>query len=181
MNDNPIPDIEIMINRMIDGQLAPDEQAAVERQLIRDPSAHAMLRDCEALNDRCRDAIGAALAGPVADHRQTTRSWGAAIFATTAAAAIIVLGIVFWSSFVERPDSPGEIAGKIDNRTPTTVRGVELAVDRFDPAPPRRVMTRPVRQVDRIPVALYDAESGQMRIILVDREQEQQEPQWLDL
>jgi len=178
MSDDSIGNIEIMINRLVDGELEPDEQATLERQLLRDPDAHAMLRDCEALDDRCRDAIALALGTASAVGRSRLgRSWA---LAATAAAAV-VLGVVLWSIFIGLPEVPVDIAGNSDNPTPTTIRGVELVADRFDPAPPAQMMIRPVRHVDRIPVGLFDAESGQMRIILVDREQEQREPQWLDL
>ena len=137
-----------------------------------------MLRACGDLDDQCRDAIGSALAtAPAVGRLRLGRSWAFSI----AAAAAIVLGVALWSVFTGRPEVSGSIAGKIDNQTPTTIRGVELAVDRFDPTPLRQPMLRPVRHVDRIPVGLFDAESGQLKIILVDREQEQREPQWVDL
>ena len=178
MSDDSIGDIEIMINRLVDGELSEGERAALERQLLRDPEAHAMLRACGALDDQCRDAIASALAtAPAVDRLRLGRSWAFSI----AAAAAVVLGVALWSVFIGLPEVPVDIAGKIDHPMPTTIRGVELAVDRFDPTPLRQPMMRPVRHVDRIPVGLFDAESGQLKIILVDREQEQREPQWLDL
>ncbi|MDP6546473.1 MAG: hypothetical protein QGH60_21045 [Phycisphaerae bacterium] len=178
MSDDSIGDIEIMINRLVDGELDPIERQALERQLLRDPEAHAMLRACGALDDQCRDAIASALApAPAAGQSRRGRSWAFA----AAAAAAVVLGVVSWSIFIPRPEPSGGIAGNIDNPTPTTMRNVKLVVDRFDPAPPEQMMIRPVRHVDRIPVGLFDAESGQLKIILVDREQEQRESQWLDL
>jgi len=178
MNDDSISDIEIAINRLLDGELDPTERAEMQRQLLRNPDAHAMLRACGDLDDRCRDAIASALA-PGSDGARSAPggSWAVA----GAAAAAVVLGVVLWSVFINRPAVPGHIAGKIDNPTPATIRGIELAVDRFDPAPPGQVITRPVRHVDRIPVGLFDAESGQVKIILVDHEQERPEVQWLDL
>ena len=179
MSDDSIGDIEITINRLVDGELGEGDREALQRQLLRDPEAHAMLRACEALDDRCRDAIGDALApGSAAAGRSGPGRWWA--FAAAAAAAV-VLEVALWSVFLGRPEPPGGIAGKIENPRPTTIRGVELAADRFDPTPPGQMMIRPVRHVDRIPVGLFDAESGQLKIILVDREQEQREPQWLDL
>ncbi|MDP6635495.1 MAG: hypothetical protein QGG42_11385 [Phycisphaerae bacterium] len=182
MKNDSIGDIEIMINRMVDGELTPDKRAALERQLLRDPEAHAMLRDYEALDSECRDAIGSALAPPAvnAEQSESNRSWAWAISASAAAAAV-VLGVVLWSTIIERPDESGGIAGEIRTPAPTTADRIELVTDRFDPTPPAPIMIRPVRSVDRIPVGLYDAETGQMKIILVDREQEQREPQWLDL
>jgi len=177
MSDDSIGDIEIMINRLVDGELDPAERAVLERQLLRDPEAHAMLRACGDLDDQCRDAIRAALETPAGEQSSPSRSWAFAV----AAAAAIVLGVALWSVFIGLPEVPVDIAGNIDDPMPTTVRGVELAVDRFDPTPPRQPMLRPVRHVDRIPVGLFDAESGQLKIILVDREQEQREPQWVDL
>ncbi len=182
MSDDSIPDIEIMINRLIDGELSPSEAAALDRRLLRDPEAHAMLRDYRAMDDECRDVIGAALAPtPVADSSEPNRTWGVAVLALAAAAAVVV-GVVLWSAFAPPPQAPRPIlAGDIVDQSPTTARSAELAIDRFDPTPVRHIMTNPVRRVDRIPVGLYDAESRQMRIILVDREQEQPEPQWQDL
>ena len=177
MSDDSIGDIEIMINRLVDGELDEADRETLQRQLLRDPEAHAMLWDYEALDDQCRDAIASALGTASAVGRSRLgKSW-----ALATAAAAVVLGVVLWSVFIGLPEVPVDIAGNSDNPTPTTIRGVELAVDRFDPAPPAQMMIRPVRHVDRIPVGLFDAESGQMRIILVDREQEQREPQWLDL
>ncbi|MBL7220207.1 MAG: hypothetical protein ISS69_08840 [Phycisphaerae bacterium] len=178
MSDDSIGDIEIMINRMVDGELSEGERAVLQRRLLRDPDAHAMLRACGDLDDQCRDAIRSVLETPAGDQSAPSRSW--ALAAATVAAAV-VLGVALWSVFIGRTEVPVDIAGNIDNPMPTTIRGVELAVDRFDPTPPRQPMLRPVRHVDRIPVGLFDAESGQLKIILVDREQEQREPQWLDL
>ena len=181
MSDDSTPDIEIMINRLVDGELAPADRAALQRQLLRDPDAHAMLRAYGALDEQCRDAIGAVLAPvPAMGHSGPGRSWAFAAVGAAAAAAV-VLGVVLWLVFIGRPDAPGSIAGNIDNPMPTTIQGVELAADRFDPTPPGQMMIRPVRHIDRIPVGLFDAESGQLKIILVDHEQEQREPQWLDL
>ncbi|MCP4376030.1 MAG: hypothetical protein GY794_07645, partial [bacterium] len=61
MNDNSIGDIEIKINRLLDGELDQSERESLQRRLLRDPEAHAMLRDYGSLDDQCRDAIGAAL------------------------------------------------------------------------------------------------------------------------
>jgi len=178
MSDDSVPDIEITINRLVDGELNPGDREALQRQLLRDPDAHAMLRACEALDDQCRDAIASALRTASAVGRsRLSRSWALA----AAAVAAVVLGVVLWSAFIGRPERTGDIAGKIDNPTPTTIRGVELVADRFVPTPPGQMMIRPVRHLDRIPVGLFDAESGQLKIILVDHEQEQREPQWLDL
>jgi len=182
MSEHQIEDIEILINRLIDNRLDPDQQAELEKRLLRDPEAHAMLRASQSLDDECRDAIEAALA---TKRRAKTaplarRAWGAAIMAATAAA--IVVGIAVWAALTPDPGAPsGPISGGEIQPGPTTMQSAELAVDRFDPTPVGHMMTNPVRRVDRIPVGLYDAESGQMRIILVDREQEQPEPQWLDL
>ena len=41
MNDDSISDIEIAINRLLDGELDPTERAEMQRQLLRDPDAHA--------------------------------------------------------------------------------------------------------------------------------------------
>jgi hypothetical protein len=182
MSEHQTEDIEILINRLIDNRLDPDQQAALEKQLLRDPEAHAMLRASQSLDDECRDAIEASLTTKTRAETDPPagRAWPLAIIA--AAAAVIVIGIAVWAAITPDPGaSSGPIAGGEIQPGPTTMQSAELAVDRFDPTPVRHMMTNPVRRVDRIPVGLYDAESGQMRIILVDREQEQPEPQWLDL
>jgi hypothetical protein len=137
-----------------------------------------MLRACTALDDRCRDAIASALGtGPAVVRSRLGGSW---LWAVASVAAAVVLGVVLWSAFTVPPDVPGRIVMNTDDPVPTTMRGVELAVDRYVPEPPPQ-MIRPVRHVERIPVGLFDAESGQLRIIFVDRQQEQRRPEWLDL
>ncbi|MCP4377889.1 MAG: hypothetical protein GY794_17140 [bacterium] len=180
MNDNSIGDIEIKINRLLDGELDQSERESLQRRLLRDPEAHAMLRDYGSLDDQCRDAIGAAL-----DQKPTERTGAGKMWAFTisvaAAAAAIVLGVALWPVFTERPDVPGVIAVDGSDLKLPTIPVVELVADRFDPTPSSNPMLRPVRQVDRVPVGLFDAESGQLKIILVDHEQEQREVAWLDL
>jgi len=180
MNEDPISDIEIMINRMIDGELDPDQQTALEKRLLRDPQAHAMLRELRSTDDECRNAIGAALAAKPQTAAHPNGAWRAAIVAAAVAAAIVV-AVVLWAALAPDPNPSRMIADGAGRQAPTTVHSAELAVDRFDPTPPRQVITRPVRRIDRIPVGLYDPESGQMRIILIDRQQEHTDPQWLDL
>ncbi|MBT3200597.1 MAG: hypothetical protein HN350_11845 [Phycisphaerales bacterium] len=181
MNNDSIPDIEIMINRMVDDELTSDQRACVERELIRDPSANAMLRDYETLDDQCRDAIAATLSTePPAERREPIRSWTLVSIASAVAAAV-VLGVVLWPVFTERPNNFRTIVDAANTPAHPALRKVKLAVDQFDPAPLQPAMTNPVRNTDRVPVGLYDAESGQMKIILVDHQQEQQEFRWEDL
>jgi len=180
MSDYQNEDIEILINRLIDGRLDPDQQAALEKRLLRDPEAHAMMRASRALDEECRLAIGATLdSKPQTAEPSTGRTWTIAI--ALAAAASIAIGVVLWTAIAPRPHGEPPLAGQTPDPGPTAMQPAELAIDRFDPTPVRHTITNPVRRVDRIPVGLYDAESGQMRIILVDREQQKPEPQWLDL
>lgn len=186
MNDESRVDLEVKITRLLDGELSSDERAELERELLLDPAAHAMLRDATALDERCRDALDAALAGgggaTVLARRRALRTVGA----VAAAAAAAVLAVVLWSVFHDRPGPavPGpapEVAVDPHPPTPTTGRTVELVSDEFDPTPPPAARVTPVRRVDRFPVGLFDAESGQFRVIQVERERTQIQPAWLDL
>jgi len=182
MNDESRVDLEVKIARLLDGELSADERAELERELLLDPAAHAMLRDATALDEQCRDALDAVLAGGVAPARPT---WRALPAVGAAAAAAAVLAVVLWSAFHDRPgravpDPAPEVAVDPHPPTPGTARTVKLVSDEFDPAPPAARGT-PVRRVDRFPVGLFDAESGRFRVIQVERERTQIQQAWLDL
>jgi len=184
MNDESRVDLEVNITRLLDGELAPHERAELERDMLRQPAAHDMLRAAAALDEQCRDALGAALDAarglPALPNRRPLR----AVAALAAAAA--VLGIVLWSVFHERggPIGPAPEPGFVANPnppSPVTAPTVELVADEYDPTPPPAGRVTPVRRVDRIPVGLFDAESGRFRVIQVEREQTQIQHAWLDL
>jgi len=186
MNDDSNPDLEAKINRLLDGELDAADSDEMQRRLLRDPAAHAMLRAYKTLDRQCRDAMETVLTpkrsdAPPGEHEGGR--WG--IWAAAAAvAAAVVLGVALWAVFYGPPAGPGparDIANNTDNTLPATSRPVEFVRDRFDPMLPSEAALRPVRHVDRFPVGLFDANSGQLRVFLVDHEQEQREPQWLDL
>ena len=181
MNDDSNADLEVKINRLLDDELSQADRAELERQLLRDPAAHAMLRTCTALDEQCRDALDAALGRPAtAAVRQAGRR--RALWAASAAAAAVLLVAVLWSAFPARPPGPDrDVATIPENPAPTSARTVELMLDRFDPAPPAGMSARPVRNVDRFPVGVFDAEAGQLRIFHVDREHNRIQPVWDDL
>ena len=178
MNDDSHAELEVKINRLLDGELPRAERAELELELLRNPDAHAMLRDYTAVDERCRGAIDAALAP-----RQVKAMPGRRLlWPAAAAAAAAVLAIVLWSTFQGPPDQPArEVAKRRQDPAPTTATSVELITDQFDPTPPAETFVTPVRRVDRFPVGLFDAESGQFRIIQVDREQTRMQPVWQDL
>jgi len=178
-NDESHDEIEVKINRLLDGELAGAERAELERELLCNPDAHAMLRDYTALDEQVREAMDAALAPSPSQAPPARRALWPAVAAAVAAAA--VLAVVLWSTFQHRPGPPDRnIVKTPDNPAPTTA-AVELITDQFVPTPPAETFVRPVRRVDRFPVGLFDAESGQFRVIQVDREQTRMQPVWLDL
>jgi len=186
MNEDSKSDLEIKINRLLDGELDEAGVEEMQRRLLRDPEAHAMLRACRELDGECRDAMETVLGPDRADTPMAVQAGGRlGIWASAAAAAAaVVLGVALWSIFTsssERPGPAGDIARITDNTIPPTSRPVEFVTDRFDPTPPAEAAIRPVRHVDRFPVGVFDAESGQLRVFLVDHEQEQRGAQWLDL
>jgi len=185
-NENSESDLEIKINRLLDGELDDAGAEEMQRRLLRDPDAHAMLRDFKAMDDQCRDAMAAALTPGRADAPADGPTSGRFTVwaAVSAAAAAVVLGIALWAIFGpgrQGPGPAGNIADATDNTNPPTSRPVELVTDRFDPVPPAEALFRPVRHVDRVPIGVFDAESGQLRVFLVDYEQEQHKAQWRDL
>lgn len=178
MNDESHAQLEVKVNRLLDGELPRDERTELERQLLRNPDAQAMLRDYKAADERCRDAIDRALASRRGDPSDGRSLWWPA---AAAAAAAAVLGVVLWSAFQSTPDGPARhVVKKQQDPVPRPPAAVELTTDQFDPTPAAAPATG-VRRVDRFPVGLFDAKSGQFRIIQVDREQTQTQPVWLDL
>ncbi len=180
MNDDSHADLEVKITRLLDGELPADERSELEREVLRAPEAHALLRDTRAVDELCRAALDEALAPRRAAAPSRWRwAWPAAV---AAAAAVAIVAVVLSSAFQDRPDTPPREIAKTPPTPPSSAPAtVELVADEFDPAPPPETFVRPVRRVDRIPVGLFDAESGQFRVIQVDREQTQMQPVWLDL
>lgn len=183
MSDDSHADLEVKINRLLDGELSQADRAELERQLLRDPAAHAMLRTCTALDEQCRDALDAALGQPIPTAaRQAGRR--RALWAASAAAAAVLLAAVLWSVFSGPSPSPEpgpDVANIPDNPDPSSLPTIELMLDQFDPDPPSGRPVRPVRRVDRFPVGVFDAEAGQLRIFHVDREHSRIQPVWDDL
>jgi len=178
MNDESHDEIEAQITRLLDGELAEAERTELERQLLCDPEAHAMLREVRALDEQVRAALAAALAPRRAEGSPGRRmSWPA----VAAVAAAVVLAGVLWATLRPGPDRPGPHVAKAPDGLKPTTAAVEMATDQFIPAPRGQRFLRPVRRIDRFPVGLFDAESGQFRIIDIDREQTQTQPVWLDL
>ena len=175
--DQSHADLEVKITRLLDGELSPDERSELEREVLREPEAHALMRKTAAVDELCRVALDEALAPRRG--RATSRwrwAWPAAV---AGAAAAAIVAVVLSSAFQSRPARPDR---KIVSVPPTLAPApVELVADEFDPTPLPETPARPVRRVDRFPVGLFDAESGQFRVIQVDREQTQMQPVWLDL
>ena len=179
MNDESHDEIELKISRLLDGELPGPDRAELERELLCNPAAHAMLRDYTALDERVREAMDTALAPRQVDAPPARRAlWPAA---AAAAAAAAVLAVVLWSTFKPRPDGPAPYVAKTSGNPKPTTAAVEMITDQFDPTPAAETFVTPVRRVDRFPVGLFDAESGQFRIIQVDREQTRMQRVWLDL
>lgn len=53
--------LERMIGRSLDGELPEEEQLELDRELIRDPAAHAMMRDYREIDERAGQALRSVL------------------------------------------------------------------------------------------------------------------------
>ena len=53
--------LEIMIGKLLDGEITPSEQRLLEAELERDPQARELLEQLKELHERCGEAVGSEL------------------------------------------------------------------------------------------------------------------------
>jgi len=112
--------IERLINRRLDGALSEDEQLELNREIIKDPSAHRLLEEYERLGGLAAAALDRALAAapggqaPSVAARQTAmrstagsgRAWWLVPGSIAAALFALVLARPMWSSRMSQTYSP---------------------------------------------------------------------------
>ncbi|MFO0973409.1 MAG: hypothetical protein U1A27_08240 [Phycisphaerae bacterium] len=128
---------EILINRLIDGELSPAERAVLEARLASDATARQLVEEYRALDARAAAALrhvvvraaqpGTALAAASVRRRASQRrilTWAGVSLGAAAAVALSVSGIWRRSAWLQLPSNGGASVGvaNVEPTAPTDLR-----------------------------------------------------------
>ncbi|MFB3893732.1 MAG: hypothetical protein ACE15C_17095 [Phycisphaerae bacterium] len=132
-DDTANPELERRIVRRIDGELNRFEEAALERDLLRDPDARRLMEQYAWADRQAADAL-TALLDQASDHRQDAvrpaasagMHWRRGLAWAAAVAAAVVLAAVIWDRMTpsDRPEvvNPAQPQQELANPAPTPAR-----------------------------------------------------------
>lgn len=185
--------LERQIVRLLDGQLGPVQRADLEKRLIREPEANALLQEYEHQDRELREALTAAwnpsvrtdaaeLVAPDADVPARAmlgrRAWWAG-----AAAAIVLLGAGAWLAWrnagpqaATEPPPPLVATPPREDTSAVDPSAADVVLPGAPATPGRRV-----RRVDRFYIDVFDDETREFRRFHIDREQIRNEPTYVGL
>lgn len=167
---------EHLITRKLDGELADAESLELNKLLIRDPQARALLEEHARQEQRAGEAIRAlvsvwargSMAAEVAAWVPSRRRWWYSLAAISAVAAAFTLAVLLWQRPAAAPDGEAMPTDSLVSSGPPD------AVEPLHPADPgyMPVVEHPRRETDNLErevIGVWDRQSRSLYLLEADR------------